>query len=497
MSLLLDALKKAAESKSQTEDSTSNLDNLNDFQKIEESLSEETLKAQETLQELEALDSIVETGEVIETSLEENAENHDLDLDLYEIDNEETVALDIQENEKIVPILEEDVKIKPTPAIENIENAKEEIQKDDSQQQVIKPQQSTTENIKSTLSNDSFAQLIQSKKNINAQGSNLKKIFYSFVALILLLAAGYFMYKSLKETYLDLFDHKQHQNIETTQSIDMILPKTVNNQDIKNNHMLEKKQDKTSSTSSKTEKKNQEKNNLKNSNPVLINQKESQFNKQVSQYSRPKTYPRKVLKPKKIIKIQKTQSLAELIEEAYLSFQMGHLVSAKVLYQQAYLKAPNNRDVHLGLAAIAIDERNYTDAFKHYKFLLNLNPKDINAKTGVLQISKHIDATHLEAQLKLLLHQHPSSANLNFVLGNHYSYNKSWPQAYHFFLKAHQLDNKNPNITYNLAITAEHLGKIKNALIHYKNTVNFSMNRKIEFSLDIVKARITHLEQRL
>ena len=72
---------------------------------------------------------------------------------------------------------------------------------------------------------------------------------------------------------------------------------------------------------------------------------------------------------------------------AYQAYQAGDFLKARAAYQKVLSRRSDSRDARLGIAAIAVMERNYETAYRHYRYLLQQNPKDqvVNAALFNLQ----------------------------------------------------------------------------------------------------------------
>ncbi|MEQ8937976.1 MAG: tetratricopeptide repeat protein, partial [Gammaproteobacteria bacterium] len=81
----------------------------------------------------------------------------------------------------------------------------------------------------------------------------------------------------------------------------------------------------------------------------------------------------------RISKESRDDTEAVLVRQGFDAFQRGDYGMARSLYQDALSIDADNRDAHLGLAAIAIKFNDLQEAFTHYKSILNVNPDDAMA----------------------------------------------------------------------------------------------------------------------
>ena len=154
---------------------------------------------------------------------------------------------------------------------------------------------------------------------------------------------------------------------------------------------------------------------------------------------------------------------------------------------------PGSRDARLGIAAIAVLERNYETAYRHYQYLFQQNPKDqiVNAALFNLQgnAGGHVD----ESQLKLLLDKNPDFPQLNFSLGNSYARQSRWPEAQQAFFKAFSADKHNADYAYNLAVSLDQMGQTTSALSYYRSALKLADKAPVSFNTSRVLARIQKL----
>jgi tetratricopeptide (TPR) repeat protein len=158
------------------------------------------------------------------------------------------------------------------------------------------------------------------------------------------------------------------------------------------------------------------------------------------------------------------------------------------------LRAPENRDALLGVAATAVQKGDYTSAMESYGKLLELDPNDDLALAGISGLKQNVQGAADETLLKQLLQKRPDSAQLHFALGNVYSAAADWPKAQSAYFDAHRNDSQNPDYAYNLAISLEHLRQPETALRYYELAINLSGARKPNFDLAQAAARVSALQ---
>jgi len=204
--------------------------------------------------------------------------------------------------------------------------------------------------------------------------------------------------------------------------------------------------------------------------------------------------PTKTIKPIHITRTKKSDPIHLLVSDAYAAFHSVDYHRSEKLYKQALEREPKNRDALLGLAAIGIKENRYEYARQKYQYLLRLNPADSLAIAGLSGIEKYVDSQLSESQLKFMLKQQPDAAHLYFALGAQYSSQLKWAEAQSAYFSAWSADNKNADYCYNLAVSLDHLGKPEQALNFYKLSLKLKPASNGNFSQANTKQRIEILQ---
>jgi len=189
-----------------------------------------------------------------------------------------------------------------------------------------------------------------------------------------------------------------------------------------------------------------------------------------------------------------------LIMNAYNAFQRGDYGRAETLYQQVLTDEPRNRDANLGLAAIALKQQRYEYAKQKYLALLQLNPKDSLAIAGLSSLSQ-VSAQNLadsglsESQLKFMLKEQPDAAHLYFALGSLYAAKNQWPQAQSAYFSAWSGDSNQADYAFNLAVSLDHINQPQQALQYYQLSLKLMRSSAANFSATQVEQRINSLQE--
>lgn len=199
-----------------------------------------------------------------------------------------------------------------------------------------------------------------------------------------------------------------------------------------------------------------------------------------------------------LLKISKnTISLKQnaMVNEAFKAYQAGQLDSAESLYRNALQDAPENRDIHLGLAAIAINKGDRKSAYTHYLKLLDMDPDDAFALSSLISLSKNSDPIKDESMIKTLIHKEGKVPYLYFALGNVFAKQDRWAEAQQAFFDAYSLDSTNPDYVLNLAISLDKIGQYATALDFYNVAIALAQHATVKFDLSSVNDRIQILNQ--
>jgi tetratricopeptide (TPR) repeat protein len=147
----------------------------------------------------------------------------------------------------------------------------------------------------------------------------------------------------------------------------------------------------------------------------------------------------------------------------------------------------------LGLAAIAVREGNSDEATRRYLQLLELEPQNALAQSGLIALLGRADPVAAESKLKQLIAREPT-AHLYFTLGNLYADQSQWAAAQHAYFQAHHLEPANPDYAYNLAVGLEHVSQPRLALNYYQRAMQLAaVKGRAHFNLAQAQERIGKL----
>jgi tetratricopeptide (TPR) repeat protein len=200
---------------------------------------------------------------------------------------------------------------------------------------------------------------------------------------------------------------------------------------------------------------------------------------------------------KSAVSIQRTNKsdpIGEKLDAAWLAYESGQYDAAEMQYAGVLHLEKNNRDAMLGLGAIAIHNKDARLAKRYYLALLKQDPRDPIATAAIASL--HSDKTSIEADEENLLsalQKNPSAHHLNFALGNIYAQQNNWKSAQQYYFNAWQNNNENADYVFNLAVSMDQLSKQQQAIEFYKECLLKSNNKQVSFSREAVKKRISEL----
>ena len=190
-----------------------------------------------------------------------------------------------------------------------------------------------------------------------------------------------------------------------------------------------------------------------------------------------------------------SDTVYQLLLQAYAAYQLGHDGEAIAVYNKVLQQEKNNRDAMLGLAAISVRNAQYEKARNTYLAILENNPQDSVAMSGLLNIQSNVDPGRSETQVKLLLDHNPGSPYLLFTLGSLYASQQRWAEAQEAFFKAYSTDSRNADLAYNLAVSLDQLEQRKVALKYYRAALKLEKRQVVTFNVNNVMQRINVLQE--
>ncbi|WP_036301720.1 tetratricopeptide repeat protein [Methylotenera sp. L2L1] len=156
---------------------------------------------------------------------------------------------------------------------------------------------------------------------------------------------------------------------------------------------------------------------------------------------------------------------------AYEAFNRGDDSTAQQKYRQVLQKDVRNVDALLGMAAIAQRQDRNMDAIGWYRKVTEIEPRNTIAQSAMADLEVNADGVGAESKIKSMLARQPEAANLHAALGNLYAAQNQWASAQSAYFNASQYAPISADYAFNLAISLEHLGKPKLALVQYQRAL--------------------------
>lgn len=189
------------------------------------------------------------------------------------------------------------------------------------------------------------------------------------------------------------------------------------------------------------------------------------------------------------------------LTQAYASYRGNDFIGARARYQQVLRDKPNNRDAMLGLAAVAMQLGDAPNARETYVKLLELDPRDVHARVGLLETMPASDPVMLESELRALFAAHPEVSQLAFALGNLFASQRRWSdaqQSYYDALLAAKAGGSgpiSPDYAFNLAVSLERLNQLRPAYTFYREALEQSEHVSPGFDIRVLRERLDAIER--
>lgn len=196
----------------------------------------------------------------------------------------------------------------------------------------------------------------------------------------------------------------------------------------------------------------------------------------------------------KMTKQQTTPGVNPVLMRAYEAYKAGNDNQAQQDYMQVLKRYGPNVDAMLGLGAIATRQERLADANGWYRKVLEVEPRNELAKSGLLNIQQG-QADQLpanESNIKSMLATAPNDANLHATLGDLYANQQQWPAAQQAYFDAYRLNQSAEN-AFNLGVSLDQLGKSTLALPYYREALHKAAQSNA-IDPEALQARITSIE---
>jgi uncharacterized protein HemY len=136
-----------------------------------------------------------------------------------------------------------------------------------------------------------------------------------------------------------------------------------------------------------------------------------------------------------------------------------------------------------------------------YSNILNLNPSQAIARSGLLNLVPSVNSADQERQLRRLISDYPNVAPLAFALGNFYAAQSRWIDAQKNYFNALSLAKAgsatgalvSPDYAFNLAVSLDRLNQPGPATTYYQEALTLASQYPSNFDLGVARSRIDKL----
>lgn len=216
---------------------------------------------------------------------------------------------------------------------------------------------------------------------------------------------------------------------------------------------------------------------------------------------RKKAEPSQVLKaipePSKQLKIVSSTLVSDEML-GYEAYQKNDFQQAEQHYLAALKKNPKNLTALFGMGATAAKQGEVHAALNFYRQALDVSPYNKEAETAVAILEATLTQSEpASKRLKFMINQSPNNAKLHAALGHQYAKQKNWIKAQKQYFKAYQLNPDNADYALNLAISLDQIGQYSLAKQYYQRVLVHSHKKRTEVSVRQIKNRLLTLQQYL
>ncbi|MDR2507882.1 MAG: tetratricopeptide repeat protein [Candidatus Accumulibacter sp.] len=189
-----------------------------------------------------------------------------------------------------------------------------------------------------------------------------------------------------------------------------------------------------------------------------------------------------------------TPETGAMTEKAYNLLQAGQFDDARRGYERVLGYDPGNIDALLGLAVIAGKLGQSELAYAYYQRAFEIDPRDPTALAGMINERGLPDPAISESRIKTMLASQPESPALLFSLGNLYAAQGQWSDAQKAYFGAYSIAPDNADYIFNLAVSLDHLNRAELAVRYYNAALRIALGNSRVFSFDANQARNRILE---
>jgi tetratricopeptide (TPR) repeat protein len=177
------------------------------------------------------------------------------------------------------------------------------------------------------------------------------------------------------------------------------------------------------------------------------------------------------------------------VMRGYKALQQNQFSQAREAYSLVISRNPTQRDALLGIAYSHYALGDTSQAVATLRQLINLYPRDSDAISALFLIAGG-DLQEQETRLKQMLERSERPAALHYALGVVYFEQSRFGEAERAFDRAFSMEPEQPDYAYNLAISLDRLGRIREAARQYVVALNLANQTSSVFSREIARSRL-------
>lgn len=190
-----------------------------------------------------------------------------------------------------------------------------------------------------------------------------------------------------------------------------------------------------------------------------------------------------------ITRRQLTGTVDSDVVRGYKALQQNQFSQAREAYSQVLARSPTQRDALLGIAYAHHALGDTAQALSTLRRLVELYPRDSDAISALYLIGGG-ELQEQESKLKQLLERSEYPAALHYTLGVIYFEQNRFGEAERSFDRAFSMAPEQADYAYNLAISLDRLGRVREAARQYVVALNLANQSSSVFSREIARARL-------
>jgi Flp pilus assembly protein TadD len=171
------------------------------------------------------------------------------------------------------------------------------------------------------------------------------------------------------------------------------------------------------------------------------------------------------------VKIERSEVTATMAQKAVMAdraLRLGRYDMAIGYYQDILAQNPNDVTALLGRAIALQKSGNEDAALQGYRDVLNRDPSNVTAATNMAGLQSGSNPDNALKNLSNVYNADPNNVSVKAQMGVSMAQSGNVEEAYNVFLSATKSEPRNPVHFYNLAVTAEKLGKTAEAIAAYE-----------------------------